>query len=131
MHHCKTNKALLHLLDSPQKVKNMVSTIILTKIFSLLNTVKPRLSGTSMGLAHCVILSEVSNLVKRAIITGYWEHSSQVQFKILFANHAPIKYINMINELMWGRYRFVEIWHYWKLLEICGGKIHYFICYLS
>ena len=41
-----------------------------------------------MGTARSVPLSEVSHLVKLAIITLYWEHSSQVQFKILFPNHT-------------------------------------------
>ena len=35
-HQCKTNKALLHLLDSLQKVKITLSTTVLTKILSLL-----------------------------------------------------------------------------------------------
>ena len=35
-HQCKTNKTLLHLLDSLEKVKNTLSTTVLTKILSLL-----------------------------------------------------------------------------------------------
>ena len=37
-----------------------------------------------MGPAQSVPLSKVSHLVKLAIITGYWEHSSQAQLKILY-----------------------------------------------
>ena len=65
---------------------------------SIYNYSKTSLSGTPMGPARSVPLSEVSDLVKLAIITGYWEHSSQVQFKILFPNHTHIKYIIMSNE---------------------------------
>ena len=54
-----------------------------------IDTVKPRYVG------HPWDWPEVSHLVKLAIITGYWEHSSQVQFKILFPNHTHIKYIKI------------------------------------
>ena len=40
LHQCKANKAsglAIHLLDSLHKVKNTLSTTVLTKIFSLLN----------------------------------------------------------------------------------------------
>ena len=44
-----------------------------------------------MGPAQSVPLSEL------AIITEYWEHSSEVHFKTLFPNHTDIKYIKMSN----------------------------------
>ena len=66
-------------------------------------------SGTPMGLARSVPLSEVSHLVKLAIMTRYWEHSTQIQFKFLFPNHTYMKYIKMSNELLWGRYRLVKM----------------------
>ena len=87
---------------------------------------KTSLSGTPMGPARSVPLSEVSHLVKLANITRYWDHSSQFSLKFYF----QIINIKMSNELLWGRYRFLIIWYYWRLLEVFGGKIYYLICYV-